>query len=77
RMIAGLEEADSGDILIGGQRMNGVAPSKREIAMVFQTYALYPHLTVAGNMGLALKQAGRPRAEINAAVARAADMLAL
>ena len=77
RMIAGLEESDSGDILIGGQRVNDMAPSKREIAMVFQTYALYPHLTVAGNMGLALKQAGRPRAEINAAVARAADMLAL
>ena len=77
RLIAGLETPDSGDVLIGGQRVNNIAPAKRGIAMVFQSYALYPHLTVAGNMGLALKQAGVPRAEREAAVARAADMLAL
>ncbi|MFB9222380.1 ABC transporter ATP-binding protein [Paracoccus cavernae] len=77
RMIAGLESTDSGDILIGDKRVNDLEPSKREIAMVFQSYALYPHLTVAGNMGLALKQAGMPKAEIEAAVNRAADMLSL
>lgn len=77
RMIAGLETSDSGDILIGGTRVNDVEPSRREIAMVFQSYALYPHLTVAGNMGLALKQAGKSKAEIEASVERAADMLAL
>ena len=77
RMIAGLESSDSGDILIGGKRVNDVEPSKREIAMVFQSYALYPHLTVAGNMGLALKQAGKSKAEVAASVQRAADMLAL
>ncbi|TWI29873.1 ABC transporter ATP-binding protein [Paracoccus sulfuroxidans] len=77
RMIAGLEEPTSGDILIGGQRVNDLPPAKREIAMVFQSYALYPHLTVAGNLGLALKQAGTPRAEVEAAVKRAASMLAL
>ncbi|AXC49283.1 sn-glycerol-3-phosphate ABC transporter ATP-binding protein UgpC [Paracoccus suum] len=77
RMIAGLEAPDSGDIMIGGARVNGVSPARRGIAMVFQSYALYPHLTVAGNMGLALKQAGMPRAEREAAIAEAARMLAL
>ncbi len=77
RMIAGLESSDSGDILIGGKRVNALEPSKREIAMVFQSYALYPHLSVAGNMGLALKQAGMTKAAIEAAVNRAADMLSL
>ncbi|AGT09892.1 ABC transporter ATP-binding protein [Paracoccus aminophilus] len=77
RMIAGLEPSDSGDILIGGARVNDLEPSKREIAMVFQSYALYPHLSVAGNMGLALKQAGKSKAEVTAAVNRAAEMLAL
>jgi multiple sugar transport system ATP-binding protein len=77
RIIAGLEEPSSGDLLIGGQRVNDLPPAKREIAMVFQSYALYPHLTVAGNLGLALKQAGTPRAEVEAAVQRAASMLAL
>ena len=61
RMIAGLEEVSSGDIEIGGQRVNDVDPSKRGIAMVFQTYALYPHMTVRENMGFAL--ALRRRAE--------------
>jgi multiple sugar transport system ATP-binding protein len=77
RMIAGLEDVTAGDITLDGRRINDVAPAKREIAMVFQTYALYPHLTVRDNMGLALKQAGQPRAEIDRAIARASSMLAL
>jgi multiple sugar transport system ATP-binding protein len=64
-------------VAIDGRRVNEVPPAKREIAMVFQSYALYPHLTVRDNMGLALKQAGVSRAEITASVDRAADMLAL
>ncbi|WP_415183710.1 ABC transporter ATP-binding protein [Phaeovulum sp.] len=77
RMIAGLEDVTSGEVKIAGRRVNDVAPAKREIAMVFQSYALYPHLTVAGNMGLALKQAGASKAEIAASVGQAADMLGL
>ncbi|MDX5400827.1 MAG: ATP-binding cassette domain-containing protein [Rhodobacterales bacterium] len=77
RMIAGLEDVTSGDIYLDGQRVNDLAPARRELAMVFQTYALYPHLTVRDNMGLALKQAGVSRAEIRAATDRAADMLEL
>ncbi|GAB1361565.1 sn-glycerol-3-phosphate ABC transporter ATP-binding protein UgpC [Rhodobacter sp.] len=77
RIIAGLEDATSGDILLDGIRVNDVAPAKRELAMVFQSYALYPHLTVRDNMGLALKQAGVAKAEIRAATDKAAAMLAL
>ena len=77
RIIAGLEDASGGDILLDGVRMNDTAPAKRELAMVFQSYALYPHLTVRENMGLALKQAGVAKAEIKAATDRAAGMLAL
>ncbi|MEF3045865.1 ABC transporter ATP-binding protein [Pseudotabrizicola sp. L79] len=77
RIIAGLEDATRGDILLDGQRMNNIAPAKRELAMVFQSYALYPHLTVRDNMGLALKQAGLPKAEITAATDKAAAMLSL
>jgi multiple sugar transport system ATP-binding protein len=77
RIIAGLEEATSGDILLGGRRVNEVAPAKRELAMVFQSYALYPHLTVRDNMGLALKQAGIARSAIAASTEKAAQMLAL
>jgi multiple sugar transport system ATP-binding protein len=77
RIIAGLEDATRGDILLDGRRVNDLAPAKRELAMVFQSYALYPHLTVRDNMGLALKQAGQPRAEITAATDRAAALLAL
>jgi multiple sugar transport system ATP-binding protein len=77
RIIAGLEDATAGEVAIDGRRVNEVPPAKREIAMVFQSYALYPHLTVRDNMGLALKQAGIARAEIIASVDRAADMLAL
>jgi multiple sugar transport system ATP-binding protein len=77
RMIAGLEDVSSGDVSLDGQRINDVAPAKREIAMVFQTYALYPHLTVRDNMGLALKQAGESRAKIDQAIGVASNMLAL
>ncbi|RID90906.1 ATP-binding cassette domain-containing protein [Gemmobacter lutimaris] len=77
RMIAGLEDVSSGDVMIDGQRINDLAPAKREIAMVFQSYALYPHLTVRDNMGLALKQAGVAKAEIAQATGKAAAMLSL
>ena len=77
RMIAGLEDVSAGDVTLDGIRITDTAPAKREIAMVFQTYALYPHLTVRDNMTLALKQAGESRAKIDAATARAAGMLAL
>ncbi len=77
RMIAGLEDVTSGDVTVDGARINDLAPAKREIAMVFQSYALYPHLTVRDNMGLALKQAGTPKPEIAQATNRAAAMLAL
>ena len=55
RMIAGLEEISDGDLIIGGERVNDLAPRDRDIAMVFQNYALYPHMTVRDNMGFALK----------------------
>jgi multiple sugar transport system ATP-binding protein len=77
RIIAGLEDATGGDILLEGKRVNDLAPAKRELAMVFQSYALYPHLTVRDNMGLALKQAGVDRAQIAEATDRAAGMLSL
>ncbi|MEO6012616.1 MAG: sn-glycerol-3-phosphate ABC transporter ATP-binding protein UgpC [Devosia sp.] len=77
RMIAGLEEISGGDLFIGEQRMNDVDPSKRGIAMVFQTYALYPHMTVRENMGFALRFAGVPKAEIAKQVDEAARILEL
>ncbi|GLS86192.1 sugar ABC transporter ATP-binding protein [Cypionkella aquatica] len=77
RMIAGLEDCTGGEIAIDGKRVNEVAPAKRELAMVFQSYALYPHLTVRDNMGLALKQAGVSKPDITKATDRAADMLSL
>jgi multiple sugar transport system ATP-binding protein len=77
RIIAGLEDATSGDILIDGKRVNMTPPSDREIAMVFQSYALYPHLTVRDNMGLGLKQAGTPKATIDERVQNASRMLSL
>ncbi|WP_210530432.1 ABC transporter ATP-binding protein [Rubellimicrobium arenae] len=77
RMIAGLEDVTSGAVVLDGQDVTAVAPAKRGIAMVFQSYALYPHLTVRDNMGLALRQAGAPRSEIAQAVGRASAMLAL
>jgi multiple sugar transport system ATP-binding protein len=77
RIIAGLEDATSGDIRIDGERVNITPPSKREIAMVFQSYALYPHLTVRDNMGLGLKQAGADAATLRDRVATASKMLSL
>ncbi len=77
RMIAGLEEVTSGDLSIGGRRMNDVDPSERGIAMVFQSYALYPHLTVRENMGFALRFAKKPKDEIERQVLEAARILEL
>ncbi|ODT75899.1 MAG: sugar ABC transporter ATP-binding protein [Pelagibacterium sp. SCN 64-44] len=77
RMIAGLEHISSGELDIGGVRMNDVEPSRRGIAMVFQTYALYPHMTVRENMGFALRFARVPREEIARQVNAAAKILAL
>jgi multiple sugar transport system ATP-binding protein len=77
RMIAGLEEVTSGDIRIGDRRVNNLPPSERDIAMVFQNYALYPHKTVAANMGFALKMRGMDKAEIDSRVNRAAEVLGL
>jgi lactose/L-arabinose transport system ATP-binding protein len=77
RMIAGLEEISAGDLHIGGKRMNDVDPSKRGIAMVFQSYALYPHMSVRENMGFALRFAGVPKEEIARQVDEAARTLEL
>jgi multiple sugar transport system ATP-binding protein len=77
RMIAGLEEITEGDLLIDGQRVNDVPPSERGLAMVFQSYALYPHMSVADNMGFSLRLAGVPREERRAKVADAARILHL
>jgi multiple sugar transport system ATP-binding protein len=77
RMIAGLEDVTSGTVTLDARDITHEAPAKREIAMVFQTYALYPHLTVRDNMSLALKQAGESKAKIDQSTARAAAMLAL
>ena len=75
RVIAGLEDATSGAIRIDGREVGAVPPAKRGIAMVFQSYALYPHLSVKDNMGLGLKQAGEPRAVIEERVAKASTCL--
>jgi len=75
RMIAGLEDITGGDIDIGDVRVNDVAPSKRGVAMVFQTYALYPHMTVYNNMAFGLKQAKLPAADIDSRVRAAAEVL--
>ena len=77
RMIAGLERISGGDFTIDGVRMNDVPPAQRGIAMVFQSYALYPHMTVRDNMAFALKIAKKSASEINAAVDRAAKILQL
>src|SRR3954449_12601266 len=68
RMIAGLEEISDGDLLIGGERVNDFAPRDRDIAMVFQNYALYPHMTVRENMGFALRLAKVEKAEVRSRV---------
>lgn len=77
RMIAGLEPIDSGTIAIGARVVNNLPPSERDIAMVFQTYALYPHKTVAENMGFALKVAKTNKTEIDRRVKEAAEILSL
>lgn len=77
RVIAGLEEATSGEVEIAGKRVNDLPPSRRGIAMVFQSYALYPHLTVRDNMSLGLKQAKEPADYIKERVQVAAKMLQL
>jgi multiple sugar transport system ATP-binding protein len=77
RMIAGLEEVTGGDVLIGPRRVNNLPPSERDIAMVFQNYALYPHKTVGANMGFALKMRGMDKAIIAEKVKRAAEILGL
>ncbi|HTN95349.1 MAG TPA: sn-glycerol-3-phosphate ABC transporter ATP-binding protein UgpC [Nordella sp.] len=77
RMIAGLEEISGGAIAIGDMIVNDVPPKERNIAMVFQNYALYPHKTVAENMGFALKLRRAPKAEIETRVRRAAEILGL
>ena len=77
RMIAGLENITQGDLMIGGTRVNDTAPRDRDIAMVFQNYALYPHMTVRENMGFALKLAKVDKGEIDRKVNEAADILEL
>jgi len=77
RMLAGLEEVDSGSVLIGNRDVTDSPPKERDIAMVFQNYALYPHMTVGENMGFALKLAGVKRSEIATRVAEAAKILDL
>ena len=77
RMIAGLEDITDGDIVIGGDVVNDVPPKDRDIAMVFQNYALYPHMTVAANMGFSLEHRGSPKPEIAERVRWAADILGL
>lgn len=75
RMLAGLEDATSGDIFIGEQRVNDIPTQHRDVAMVFQNYALYPHMTIAENIGYPLRVRKIARAEINQRVKRVADML--
>ena len=77
RMLAGLEDVNSGRILIGDKDVTDVQPKDRDIAMVFQNYALYPHMSVHDNMGFALKIAGTPKAEIDERVKEAAKILGL
>ncbi|QIM62341.1 maltose/maltodextrin transporter ATP-binding protein [Pasteurellaceae bacterium Orientalotternb1] len=77
RMIAGLEEITSGDLFIGDTRMNDIPPAKRNIGMVFQSYALYPHLNVAENMSFGMKLAGKKKDEIEQRVNQVAEILQL
>src|SRR5260370_11289204 len=77
RMIAGLEAITSGDILIDNTVVNDVPPMDRDIAMVFQNYALYPHMSVAGNMAFGLKMRKFEKSEIEARIKRAADILCI
>ena len=77
RMVAGLEDITSGTLTIGGKVVNDVTPKDRDIAMVFQNYALYPHMTVAENIGFALKMRGVPKTQITAKVKETAEILGL
>ncbi len=77
RMIAGLEQLSSGTVSIGTRTVNAVAPKDRDIAMVFQNYALYPHMSVAENLAFGLKLRGQPRAQVKRSVLQAARMLGL
>jgi len=77
RMIAGLENITAGEIRIDQRVVNNIPPKERDVAMVFQNYALYPHMTVAANMGFSLKLRGAPKAEIEARVMRASEILGL
>src|SRR4051794_26577265 len=77
RMIAGLETVSSGELKIGGVVVNDRTPAQRDVAMVFQSYALYPHMTVAKNMGFALRKAGLPQDEIRRRVTEAAGLLGI
>src|SRR5204863_10162292 len=77
RMIAGLEDVSEGDLKIGGEVVNDLAPKDRDIAMVFQNYALYPHMSVRDNMGFALKLRKEKPDEINRRVSEAAKVLDL
>ena len=77
RLVAGLEDVTGGTIRIGERDVTRVDPSERGVAMVFQTYALYPHMTVAQNMGFGLKMTGHPQAEVDEKVSRAASILQL
>ena len=77
RMIAGLENITGGEIRIGDRVVNNVPPKERDIAMVFQNYALYPHMTVAANMGFSLRLRGADKSEIDSRVHRAAEILGL
>src|SRR6476660_7264164 len=77
RMIAGLEDITSGDLIVGGERVNDMSPPDRGMAMVFQSYALYPHMTVRNNMAFGLKLAKVPKAEIERKVLEAARILKL
>ncbi|GAB3264666.1 ABC transporter ATP-binding protein [Chitinimonas naiadis] len=75
RMVAGLEEISGGELHIAGELANDVPPAERGVAMVFQSYALYPHMTVGENMGFALKLSGKSKSDVAAAVGRAAEIL--
>jgi multiple sugar transport system ATP-binding protein len=77
RMLAGLEAITSGELRIGGKVVNDLPPGKRDIAMVFQSYALYPHMSVARNMGFALRKAGVPKEEIRRRVEEVAELLGI
>jgi ABC-type sugar transport system ATPase subunit len=77
RLVAGLESVTSGAILIGRQNVTNLSPAKRRVSMVFQSYALFPHLTVAENIVFGLRVRGVPRGERNARLRRAVDLLAL